>query len=436
MKTNIKNLPESKVELTIEVTEKELGPEISNAYKRVAEKYPIPGFRKGSIPPQIIDTKIGKEVVLNEMLREAVPIFYIKAIEESDISPISKPNIEIVSLSEKELVFNVNFLVKPNVNLCDYKNIEVIVPKSEVTAEDIDERLAILKERLAKLESVNRKIKDGDFVLVDHDVYYEDKKRKELSISDYMLEVDKQKLIEPLYKSLIGADPNDVKETPVKFPDEHPNKELAGKDVKVILKIKEAKEKILPEINDTFAQECSQFETLNELKEDISKNIAKQKDDMRKMLISEKALEEVIKQSKIDISKEMIEDEANRLFNDFENSLNQKDLKLEEYLKTSNASLEEIKESMKKEAERILNTEFLLNEIAEKEELKAEQADIDREIKRYAEAAKQPVDMYRKQLEQTNKIYSIIRDIRFRKALKIIINNIKVKDEVESEKGD
>lgn len=436
MKTNVKNLPESRVQLTVEVQENELGPEISNAYKRVAKKYSIPGFRKGSIPQKIIDVKIGKDIVLNEMLKEAVPIFYIKAIEESNIYPISKPNIEIVSLSEKELVFNADVIIKPKIQLCDYKNIEITVPKEEVTDEEINERLMILRERFSKLEPVKRKVKDSDFVLVDHDVYHENKKRKELSISDYMLEVDKQKLIEPLYKSIVGANLNDVKETTVTFPDEHQNKELAGKDVNVILKIKEIKEKILPEADDIFAQESSQFETIKELKKDIRKNIASQKDEMRKVRISEKALEEVVEQSKVDAPKEIIEEETNRLFHNFENSLRQSNLNLEEYLKASKTSIEEIKENMKSEAERSLTTEFILDNIVEKEELQAEQKDIDKEIRKYAEAAQQPVEIYRKQLEQTNKIYSIIRDIKYRKALKIIVDNIKVKDEIDAKKGE
>lgn len=432
MKTSIKNLPESRVQLTVEVREEELSPEISSAYRRVARKYPIPGFRSGKVPPRIIDVKIGKEIVLDEMLKEALPIFYTKAIKDTDVSPISKPKIEIVNLSEKELVFNADILVMPKVELCDYKNLEIRVPKLEVTEDDIEQRMMILRERFSRLEPVKRKVKQGDFILVDYDVFFDNKKIKELSISDYMLEVDNLKLAEPLYKSVIGANLNEELETMVKIPDEHPNKKLAGNDVKVKLKVNEIKEKILPEVNDEFARESSQFEAAAELVEDVKKNILNQKEGMRKVQISEKVLEETIKQSKVDAPKEMIEDEANRLFNDFERSLKEKNLELDEYLKFSNTSLGKIKESMTDEARRMILTEFILDEIARKENIKVTEEDIDKEIRRYARTANQPVENYRKQLEQTNKIYSIIRDIRFRKTLKVIIDNTKVKDEVES----
>lgn len=432
METKIKELENSKVQMSVEVSKDELKPEIANAYKKIAGKYNIPGFRKGKIPAHIIDLKIGKEIVFDEMLNASLPKFYLQAIDEAKIFPVARPKIDVVDVSDEKLVFNADVIIKPEIKLGDYKGIEVFLPKIAASKKEIDEKLDIIRERFSKLEPVDKKVKNGNFVLVDYEVFKDSEKMDEMSISDYVMEVDERKLAKQIYDALIGTKAGEEKEATVTMPIQHTNIELAGKEVEVKLKIKEVKERILPEANDDFAKEASEFDTIKELREDIKKGIINQKEDARKAILPEKALDTVVEQADFSIPNELVEEETNRLNTEFEESLSRQNLKVEDYLKITGSTSEKLREGMESEAQRLLSNEFILDAVAEKEEIKIEKEDIDAEIEKGAQAAGQSVDSYYKELEKHGRLYNIIGDIRLRKALNVIVDNAKVKDEVEA----
>lgn len=431
METKIKELEESKIQLSVEVTKDELKPELADAYKQVAKKYTIPGFRKGKIPAHIIDLRIGKEVVIDEMLSSALPKFYMKAVDESKIFPVSRPKIEIVDVSDEKLVFNADILVKPEITLGDYKGVEVSMPKIEAPKDEIDQRLDVLRERFSNLQPVEREVNSGDFALVDYEVFKNADKLEEMSISDYMMEIDERKLAKEMYDVLIGTKPGEKREVKVTLPPQHSNPELAGQEVDVKLQVKEVKEKTLPEPSDDFAKESSEFDTIKELREDIGNNIIKQKEDMRKALLPEKALEVVAANADYNLPQEMVDEEASRLKNEFQSSLDQRGLKVEDYLKLTGSNEEKIKEDMEKEARRLISNELILDAVAEREDIKVDKEDIDKEVEKMAVAAGQAVGTYYKELEKHGRLFNIIGDIRLRKALNLITDNTKVKDEVE-----
>lgn len=431
METKIKELEESKIQLSVEISQDELKPEISNAYKRVAQKYTIPGFRKGKIPPHIIDLKIGKEIVIDEMLNNSLSKFYLKAIDEAKIYPVSRPKIEVIDVSDEKLEFNADVLVKPKIKLSEYKGVEVELPKVDASKKEIDEKLDTVRERFSKLETVDHEIKNGNFALVDYEVIKGTEKLEDMSLSDYMMEIDERRLSKEIYDVLAGAKAGEEKETKVTLPKEHSDPQLAGQAVDVKLKIKEVKERVLPEANDDFAKEASEFDTIKEFKADIKSNIVRQKEDTRKAMLPEKALSRVIDDADFNLAQEMVDEETDRLYNDFESSLSERKLKVEDYLQITGSTKEKIREEMEKEARRLISNEFILDTIAEQEDIKVEQEDIDNEIEKRAQAAGQSVDNYYKELVKNGRLYNIIGDIRLRKALDVIVDNAKVKDEVE-----
>lgn len=430
MKTTVEKLPQSEVSLKIELDAGELKDDFSVAYKRVANKYKIPGFRKGKIPANIIDARLGKGVVLDEMIKTAVPKFYYKAVIDEGIKPVRQPQFEIVDIKDDgTLSFNAKVMVKPDVKLGKYEGIKVKLPKLDATAAEVKDRLNLLKERFSELKPVDRGVCEGDYVLVDYDVYHEKNKVDEFSISDHMMEIDDAKLNPEIKKKITGAKAGDDVETSIKLPDDYQDSKLAGKMVSIKIKVKEIKEKTLPEENDEFAQMASEFDTLKELKQSIKEKILEQKKQMREVQLRQKVLDELIKSSKIEIPDKMIEEEKQHLKKDFISSVEARKMSLEDYLKITGSDEKKFEESIEEEAVKLIKNEMILDAVAEDAKVDVTIEELQEEVKNYALQSNQPVEKLYKQLEENGKILNIKYDVKLRKALNLIAEKAAVADE-------
>ena len=284
------------VTLKVEITPKEFEPAISTAYYELGKKAQVPGFRKGKVPREVIDTQFGQDTVYEEALRKSLGRYYAQAIIETGVAPVSEPSISIIESGVgKKLAFEAKVEVRPEVEIKDYEGIVVKKPSQEVTEEDLGRALDDMRDRSARLESAgSRPVIEGDFVLVDYKVLADGEPVGGSSASDRMLEMGKQEFLPGFDKQLIGAKMGDVIDVVVNFPPDYEVKELAGKPGTFRTLVKEIKKKVYPDLDEEFVKEVSEFDTLEELKEDLREKIAEHKSRLVRQKIKEQAMETMI----------------------------------------------------------------------------------------------------------------------------------------------
>lgn len=435
LKTTVEELPGSKVALTVEIPTEDLKDEFSAAYKTLASKYKFDGFRKGKVPTKIIDARLGKETVYHEVVQSSVPKYYIKAIRDKDIFPIAQPNIEVKEAPPNEkLIFKANVLVKPRVEISDYKSITVEMEKQEVATGEIMEKINALREKFSELKPKDGVIGENDFALVDYTLYLKDKKIDELSTTDYMLDISSPDLLPDLKKKLVGTKKGDIVESQQKMDQNVKNPEIAGKDVTVKWLIKEVKEKILPKLDDEFAKNVSEFDLLKDLKNNIKQSIEAQKQHIYDLQLKQKVLGYVGDKAVIDVPEEMVNLESNRMYDEFIKSLQSRNITLQQYAEASKVSEEKLKEGFKNESKRLIKNELVLDKISEIEKIDVSEEILNQEIGKHAAEAKIPFDEYKKNIEQNNYLYTLKDDLRLKLTLDFLAENAKITDKVEKEK--
>lgn len=435
MKTMVEELEKNKVLLKVEVPTGDVDQAIEKAYKSISSRVSIPGFRKGRIPRKIIDARIGKESVLQEALNEMLPVYYSRAVERSGIKPIDKPEIEVVQLKEGQpLLFNAKVQVKPKVKLGKYKGVKAKMPFIEVTDEEIDGHIELLKDRFAQLEPVTRKLRKGDFALINFEGFVDGKPFEGGSANDYLLQVGSGTFAPGFEDKLIGARRGEIREIFIDMPKEHPIAEIAGKKVKFKVFVKEIKQKKLPKVDDEFAKEIGAFETLKELKDDVKRRLEEVKRNQDQFALRGKVLEAVSKGAEVEISEIMVERRVNEMIGDFAFNLKNRGIDLNDYLKATNTSMESLRERFKRDALRALKNELVLGAIGEKEGLEVKEEEVDNEIEKLAQRMNVEGSEVKKRLEERGNLGLLREDILLRKTLDWLVDQAEIKRERKGKK--
>ena len=381
-KTENKN--ELKLEFTIEA--KKFDDAILKVYQKSARYFNIPGFRKGKAPFNIVERMYGDEIFYEDAFNELVPEIYEKEIEENKIEAVSKPNIDIVTMKKGEnLVFTAIVQTKPEVKLGKYKGIELKNVEYPVTDEDVEHELSHMQEHNARIITVeDRAVKEKDIAVIDFEGFVDGKAFEGGKAERHELEIGSKTFIPGFEDQIIGMKIGEEKEINVKFPEDYFSKDLAGKDAMFKVKLHEIKEKQLPELDDEFAKDVSEFDTLKDLKVSIKDKKQAENDEKAKHETENLAIEAVSAETNIDIPSGMIETEIDAMIRDLEQQLSYQGINLDQYLHIMNKTRKEIEDNYKEQAEKNVKSRLILEEIIKEEKLEASEEEISEKIKEMA----------------------------------------------------
>ena len=382
-KTDNKN--ELKLEFTIESSIFEEG--IKKVYQKSARYFNIPGFRKGKAPLARVEKVYGSQIFYEDAFNEVVPEIFDKEVKENNLEVVSRPEISIVQMEKgKDLIFTAIVQTKPDVKLGKYKGVEIKKIEHKVTAEDVNHELKHMAEKNVRVVTVeDRAVKDGDLTTIDFVGTVDGVEFDGGKAENYELEIGSHSFIAGFEDQIIGMKKDDVKDINVTFPEDYFTKDLAGKPAVFKVTLHEIKEKQYPEMDDEFAKDVSEFDTMDELKKDIKKKLKEENDHRAKHETENAAVEAVVKDAKVDIPLGMIEMEIDNMENDMNQRLQNQAIKLEQNLKFLNKSREDFRGEMKEQAETTVKTRLVLEAVAKDAKIEA----LDEEIKdRVSEMAK------------------------------------------------
>lgn len=398
---------------------------INEAYQKTRSKYKIPGFRAGKAPKKIIETYYGTGVFYNDALNIVLPEIYDKAVEELDLKPVAQADIDIKKFEDdSDIEIEAKVFVEPEFELNDYKNLNVEVEAEEITDDKVEAYLNEEANKNARLISVEREAKLGDVAIIDFKGFVDDEAFEGGDAQNYNLELGSHSFIDNFEEQIVGMKSGEEKDIFVKFPEDYHSKSLAGKDAKFEIKLHEVKEKELPKIDDDFAKDVSEFDTIEEFKNSIKENMKKTADSKFENKCREKVIEVITDKVEIDIPEVMIENETEMMLREFDYKLRYQGLSLQQYLQFSNLYADDLKEKMKEDAKKRVKTALILNKIVEIENLFATEEEIDEEIKSIANTQRLDFEKV-KEVYARNEFADIKDSIENRKAIDFLANNTK-----------
>ncbi len=435
-----KNANEVKLEITIEAEKFEDG--IKKVYFQNAKYFNIPGFRKGKAPQAIVEKYYGKEIFYEDAFNDIVPAELEKAVEENNIDVVSRPDIDVKQMEKgKDLIFTAVFQTKPEAILGQYKGIEIPKIEYNVTDKDVEHELSHMQEHNSRLITVeDRPVEKGDTVIIDFEGFVGGKPFEGGKAENHELEIGSNTFIPGFEDQIIGMKNDEEKDINVKFPDEYFSKDLAGKDATFKVKLHEIKKKELPTLDDEFAKDVSEFDTLDELKKDIKTKLEEQSAENQKMETEDAVIKEVCKNVKVDIPSGMIELEVEDMLKNIETRLSYQGLKLDQYLKIIGKTEDEIKKEYEPQAKEAITSRLMLEAVIKAEKIEATEDEIVAKMKEMAKNYGKAEDD-EEFLNNKNVRKYIKSGIESEKALDFLVKNAKVKankkeDKKENKKED
>lgn len=427
MKVTVENGENQQVTLTIEVEAAEVNKAVEQACKRLANRVSIPGFRKGKAPRMIVERHVGKDAVLQEAFDIVAPKALSKAFDEQKIDPVTRPSVDIETLEEgKDLVFKATVTPRPEVKLGDYKGLNV--PKNEVniTDEDVEKQLKTFQDRQGKLVDApeGAEVKDGDFTTLDFKGFVDGEAFDGGEGKDYPLQIGSNSFIPGFEDQLVGAKIGEERDVNVKFPEEYHAKELAGKDATFKCTIRSIKTKELPAIDDELAKKVSKFETIDELKADIRKNLEENAERTAENDQKSAAIEMATNNITVDIPAVMIDNRVTAMIQEMAMRLEQQGMKLEQYLQYAGTDIAKLREQYRETAEKNVKTDLMLEEVAKAEDIKVEAKDLDEEVAAMAAAYGATPQQVQKIIKEQGRIGDLAASVLRKKTAQFIIDNI------------
>jgi trigger factor len=415
--------------LTVETDEQSVAKALDQAFKKVVKKVSVPGFRKGKVPRPIFEKRFGVEALYQDALDILLPEAYEAAVKETGIEPVDRPEIDIEQLEKgKSLIFKATVTVKPEVKLGEYKGLEVEEKDFSVKPEDVDAELERMQKQQGQLEAIeDGAVEKGDRVIIDFEGFVDGEPFEGGKAEKYTLEVGSGTFIPGFEDQLVGMKPGEEKDVEVTFPEDYHASELAGKPAVFKVKLHEIKRLNLPELDDEFAQDVSEFDTLAELKADIEKNLNDKAKKEKENYIRNELVELAAKNAEIEIPQVMIDHEVDHMLRDFEQRLMYQGLNLEMYAQFTGQDKEALKEQFKEDAEKRVRANLVLEAIAKAENIEVTEEEIEQEIKTMAEQMGREVEEVRKLLEQQGVIESVKEQLRVKKTIDLLVSNSKNK---------
>ena len=418
------NANEVKLELTVEA--QKFSDAIQKVYFQSAKYFNIPGFRKGKAPMNIVEKYYGKEIFYEDAFNEVAPEVLEEAVKENNIEIVSRPDIDVTQIEKgKDLIFTAVFQTKPEVELGKYKGIEI--PKIEYTVsdEDINHELGHMQEHNSRLISVeDRPVEKGDIAVIDFEGFVDGVAFEGGKAENHELEIGSNTFIPGFEDQIIGMKIDEEKDINVKFPDEYFSKDLAGKDATFKVKLHEIKKKELPELDDEFAKDVSEFDTLEELKKSIKDRIEKDNEQKQKYETEDAVIKAVCENIKVDIPSGMIESETEDMLKNIETRLSYQGLKLDQYLQIMGKTAEEVKKEYEPQAIEAVKSRLMLEAVVKAEKIEATEDEIVEKVK---EMAKNYGKSDEELLKNENLRNYIKSGIETEKALDFLVKNAKMK---------
>ena len=422
MSVQVEKLEKNMAKLTIEVPAEELDKAIEQAYQKNKGKMSIPGFRKGKVPRQMIEKMYGKEVFYEDAANILIPSAYEAAYDECTEEIVSSPVIDVVQIEAgKPFIFTAEVALKPEVKLGKYKGVEVDKIEVEVTAEEVE--AAVEKEREANARTVvveDRAVKDGDNTVIDFEGFVDGEAFEGGKGENYPLTIGSGAFIPGFEEQVVGAEIGKEIDVNVTFPEEYHADELAGTPAVFKVTVKEIKEKQLPELDDEFASEVSEFDTLAEYKEDVQKKLAEKKEADAKNAKEDAVIDAIVADAEMEIPDAMIETQQRQMVNDFAQRMQMQGLSMDQYFQFTGLTAERMLEQVKPQAEKRIKSRLVLEAIVAAENLEASEEDYEKELQRMADAYQMEIDKV-KDIMGENEKKQIMLDLAIAKAVEMVV---------------
>ncbi|WP_366924070.1 trigger factor [Metallumcola ferriviriculae] len=426
MKASVEKIENNRVTLEVEVENEVVAAAMTKAYTKLAKQVNIPGFRKGKAPRKVLENYIGTGPLLEEAVENVVPNAYIEAVEETNIEPIDQPDIEMVQLEEgKPIIFKASVDVKPEVTLGEYKGLEVAKEEKEITAEDVDKYLGTLRERYAKLVVLDKDqpAEENDTVVINFEGFLDGEPFEGGKAEEHPLVLGSDSFIPGFEEQLIGVKAGEEKEVNVTFPEDYQAEDLAGKDVVFKVQVKEIKRKELAPIDDEFAKDVSEFETLEELKEDTKNKLEETADEQINRAFRAQVTDSAVDAAKIGIPEKLITRRLEVMMDNFSQRLQQQGMSMEQYMEYTQSSMEDFKQQYRLEAEKSVKSDLVLEAIANAEDIKVTEEDMDAEIEKMAKMYNQDVKSLKAIMAAQDSLDSLKYGIMLDKAAEFLVDN-------------
>lgn len=394
MSLQVEKLEKNMAKLTVEVSAEQFEKALTASYNKNKNRFNIPGFRKGKAPQAMVEKMYGVGVLYEDAIEEALDATYGDAVKESGLEIVSRPEIGVEQIEKgKPFIYTATVAVKPEVTLGEYKGVEVEGAKADVTDEDIQNELKKVQEQNSRLVAVeDRPVADGDQTVIDFEGFVDGTPFEGGKAEDYTLVIGSHSFIDTFEDQLVGKNAGEEVEVNVTFPEEYHAKELAGKPAVFKVKIKEIKSKELPELNDEFASEVSEFETLDAYKADLQKKLAETKEKQASAENENKVVQKVVDNATMDIPAPMVDQQVTNMINDYARRMQSQGLSLDQYLQFTGTTLDQLKEQMQPQAESRIRARLVLEAVAKTENIEVSEETVEAELKKMAETYKMEVE--------------------------------------------
>ncbi|MZP28231.1 trigger factor [Heliobacterium undosum] len=427
MKASVERLENNQVSLQIEIDEATFEQGLEKAYKKVVRQVAVPGFRKGKTPRKILEARYGKEVLFEDAVEILVPEAYMQAIAENNVEPVEQPKIDVVQIEAgKPMIFKAVVTVKPEVTLGEYKGIEVEVQPAEVREEDVQRQLETMQKRHARLTTLSEgEAQMGDTAVIDFEGFKDGVPFPGGKGADHSLELGSNSFIPGFEEGLVGVPVGETVDLNLTFPEQYHAEELAGQPVVFKVTVKELKRKEYAPIDDEFAKDVSDFETLDELKEDIRKNLLSATEKAREQAKQKAVVEKVVGASQVDIPEVMIDNRADQMMEDYGHRLSYQGISMEQFLAMTKQTQKDLKAQFIPEAEKVVKQELVLEALAKVEGMSVSDEELNKEIEEMAANYRKPAAQIRKILESRGQIETLAQGILQEKAAKFLVDSAK-----------
>ena len=423
MSLQVEKLEHNMAKLTVEVAAEDVEKALQAAYLKQRKQINIPGFRKGKVPRQMIEKMYGPEVFYDEAANNMIPDAYAKAYDESELDIVSQPKIEVVQMEKgKPFIFTAEVATKPEVTLGDYKGLKVDKVSTRVTQKEVDEEIEKERERNARtIEVTDRAVQDKDEVTLDFEGFVDGVAFEGGKGEDYPLTIGSGSFIPGFEEQLIGAEIDKEGEVNVTFPKEYHSEELAGKDATFKCTVHTIKAKELPELDDEFASEVSECETMDAYRAEVKKNIKERKERTGKEKKENQAVDQAIENAQMDIPEAMIEFQVRQMADDFARRIQQQGLTVEQYFQFTGMTAEKMLEEMRPQAEKSIKTRLVLEAIVKAENIEVSDERVEEELTKMAEAYQMEVEKLKEFMGENEK-KQIKEDLAVQEAITLLVN--------------
>ena len=435
MSVQVEKLENNMAKLTIEVSAEDLEKAIESAYQKEKNKISIPGFRKGKVPRAMVEKMYGVGIFYEDAANTLMQANYPAAVEESGIDIVSRPVVDIVQIEKgKPFIFTAEVAVKPEVTLGKYMGVTVTKVDTAVSDEEVEAALEKERNNNSRTISVtDRPVAVGDTAVIDYEGFVDGVAFEGGKGENHSLEIGSHSFIDTFEDQLVGKNVGDDVDVNVTFPEEYHAPDLAGKPALFKVKINEIKAKELPELDDEFAQDVSEFDTLAEYKEDLKKRLTEQKENEAKRTKEDEAIQKIIEKSKMDIPAAMIDTQCETMIEEFAQRIAQSGLTMEQYLQFSGMTIDKLKDQVRPEATTRIQSSLVLEQIAKEENIEVTDEDINAEIEKMATAYGMEADKLKEYMGDAEK-ESMKRELAITKAVDLVMANIKERAKAKSKK--